>query len=151
MIAGASLFHALVSLIVWTVAYWIVFGMPPVTMFYLPVVIAPLLLIILGLSWGLAALGVYMRDVAHFIGLVTSGLMFLAPIFYPATAVAEEYRWMLQLNPLTAAVENVRSVLFFGQQPDWQVLGIYSCVGVLVACLGFAFFQKTRKGFADVL
>ena len=151
VIVGASLFHALVSPIVWTSAYGIVFGLPPITMLYLPVVIAPLLLIILGLSWGLASLGVYMRDVAHFIGLVTSGLMFLAPIFYPATAVPEEYRGLLQLNPLTAAVENVRSVLFFGQQPDWQVLGIYSVVGIIIACLGFAFFQKTRKGFADVL
>ncbi|MBV4474329.1 MULTISPECIES: ABC transporter permease [Pseudomonas] len=151
VVAGASLFHALISLIVWVAAYLIVFGVPPVTALYLPLVVAPLVLIILGLSWALASLGVYMRDVAHFIGLATSGLMFLAPIFYPATAVPEEYRGLLQLNPLTVAVENVRSVLFFGQQPDWQVLGIYSCIGVLVAYLGFAWFQKTRKGFADVL
>lgn len=151
VIAGSSLFHALVSLIVWLLAYCVFFGIPPLTLFYLPLVIAPLVLIILGLSWGLAAIGVYMRDVAHFIGLVTSGLMFLAPIFYPATAVPEEYRHLLLLNPLTVAVENVRAVLFFGQQPDWQALGIYACIAIAVAYLGFAFFQKTRKGFADVL
>ncbi|QJP96828.1 MULTISPECIES: ABC transporter permease [Pseudomonas] len=151
VIAGSSVFHAFVSLIVWLLAYAVFFGLPPVTALYLPLVVAPLLLIILGLSWGLASIGVYMRDVAHFIALVTSGLMFLAPIFYPATAVPEDYRGLLALNPLTIVVENVRAVLFFGQEPDWQALGIYAGVAIAVAYLGFAFFQKTRKGFADVL
>jgi lipopolysaccharide transport system permease protein len=151
VIVGASLFHALISLIVWLVVYCVAFGLPHATILYLPLVIAPLLLIILGISWLLASIGVYLRDVAHFIGLITSSLMFLAPIFYPATSLPEEYRWLLQLNPLTAAVENVRNVIFWGQQPDWQVLGIYSAIGVAVAYLGFAWFQKTRKGFADVL
>lgn len=151
VVVGASLFHALISLIVWLIAYYFAFGLPPTTIIYLPLVIVPLLLIILGLSWGLASIGVYMRDVAHFIGLVTTGLMFLAPIFYPATAVPQEYRSYLQFNPLTAAVEGVRNVLFWGVQPDWQVLGIYAGIGVFVAYMGFAWFQKTRKGFADVL
>jgi lipopolysaccharide transport system permease protein len=94
---------------------------------------------------------VYLRDVSQFIGVLTTVLMFLSPIFYPASALPEEYRHLLLLNPLTPAIEQAREVLFWGKLPDFSMLVIYMLVTVLLACLGFAWFQKTRKGFADVI
>jgi lipopolysaccharide transport system permease protein len=99
----------------------------------------------------LASLGVYLRDAAQFVGIVTSTLMFLSPIFYPVTAIPERYRGLLYLNPLTPAIEQVRDALYWGKAPDFAVLGIYLVITAFVAWLGFAWFQKTRKGFADVL
>lgn len=148
---GASLFHAFISLIVWLVAYVIFFGWPSVSIFLLPLVVVPLVLFVVGLSWFIASLGVYLRDVAQFIGIVTTTLMFVSPIFYPATALPEEYRRFLYMNPLTPAIEQAREVLFWGRMPSFSLLAVYLVASGIIAFAGFAWFQKTRKGFADVL
>ncbi|BDX22501.1 transport permease protein [Polynucleobacter sp. TUM22923] len=148
---GSAMFHALINLGVWLIAYLILFGVPHITVLLLPLVILPLMLFIMGLTWGLASLGVYLRDVSQFIGILTTVLMFLSPIFYPASALPEKYRHLLLLNPLTPAIEQARDVLFWGKVPDISMLTVYLLVAALIAWLGFAWFQKTRKGFADVL
>lgn len=147
----SALYHALISLAVWLVAYALLFGVPHVTTLFLPLIILPFCLFIIGLSWALASLGVFLRDVSQFIGVLTTVLMFLSPIFYPATALPETYRYLLYINPLTPVIEQTRGVLFWGKSPDILVIGIYWLVAATIAWLGFAWFQKTRKGFADVL
>jgi lipopolysaccharide transport system permease protein len=148
---GSALFHAVISLAVWVVAYFILFGNPPATILLLPVIFVPLGLMIMGFSWALASLGVYLRDVSQFIGIFTTALMFLSPVFYPASALPEEYRRLLFLNPISLAIEQARDLMFWGRLPDLYVLATYGLVASLAAWLGFAWFQKTRKGFADVL
>jgi lipopolysaccharide transport system permease protein len=148
---GSAMFYALISLGVWLSAYLILFGKPHITLLLLPLVILPLLLFIMGLTWGLASLGVYLRDVSQFIGIVITVLMFLSPVFYPSSALPEEFRYLLLLNPLTPAIEQARDVLFWGKMPDMTIWSVYLLGATLVAWLGFAWFQKTRRGFADVL
>lgn len=147
----SALFHSAISLGVWVLAYILLVGVPHATVLYLPLIILPFMLLTMGLSWALASLGVYLRDIAQVIGIFTTALMFLSPIFYPVTALPEAYRHILYLNPLTFVIEEVRTVLFYGQMPDFLPLGLFWLAATLVAWLGFAWFQKTRKGFADVL
>lgn len=147
----SAMFHALISLGVWLIAYLILFGVPHITVLLMPLVLLPLMLFIMGLTWGLASLGVYLRDVSQFIGIFTTMLMFLSPIFYPASGLPEKYRHLLLLNPLTPAIEQARDILFWGKVPDMYMLTGFLQVAALIAWLGFAWFQKTRKGFADVL
>lgn len=147
----SALFHAFISVVVWLIAYMIFFGVPHPTVFLLPLVLLPFCFFLMGMSWALASLGVFLRDVTQIIGVLTTALMFLSPIFYPATAFPEDYRYVLYLNPLTTVVEQTRDVLFWGKTPDFFMLGIYWMVSTSIAWLGFAWFQKTRKGFADVL
>jgi lipopolysaccharide transport system permease protein len=148
---GTAMFHALISLSVWLVAYGFFFGMPHLTIFYLPFILLPLGFLILGCCWALASLGVYLRDVSQVVGIMVSVFMFLSPIFYPASTVPEAYRPLLLLNPLMPAIEMTRAVLYWGDPPAWGLLAFYYVVGGAVAWVGFAWFQKTRKGFADVL
>lgn len=148
---GAALFHMLVSFAVWLAAYVALFGIPPATALLLPVVLLPLLLLVMGASWLLASLGVYLRDVAQVITVLTSTLLFLTPIFYPIEILPEQFRFWLMLNPMTHIVGWVRDVLIWGRLPDWTVFGWFTLASLLVTWLGFAWFQKTRKGFADVL
>lgn len=148
---GSAMFHALISLCVWLVAYLILFGKPHATVLFLPLVVLPLLLLTLGLTWSLASLGVYLRDVSQFIGVIVTLLLFLSPIFYPASALPEDYRFLLLLNPLTPAIEQTRAVLFWGTTPDFVLLSTYLFGNAFLAWLGFAWFQKSRRGFADVL
>ncbi len=148
---GTALFHFVVSLIVWLLAYVFFFGQPHYTILFLPVILLPLMMLILGLVWFLSSMGVYLRDVSQIIGVLTSMLMFLSPIFYPITALPEQYRAFLYFNPLTAIIEMSRGVLFLGELPSFKLLGLYYVGAAVIFWLGFVWFQKTRKGFADVL
>ncbi len=148
---GAALFHGLVSVGVLLAAFAIMNGFLPWTALLTPLVIAPLAVLTLGLAWFLASIGVYVRDVGQSISLVTTVMMFLAPVFYPVSALPEEYRGWLLLNPLTFIIEQAREVLIWGRLPDWAGLAVYLAGSIVVAWLGYAWFQKTRKGFADVL
>ncbi|MDX2144506.1 MAG: ABC transporter permease [Rhodospirillaceae bacterium] len=148
---GSALFHFAVSLLVWLAAYTAAFGPPPPSALWLPVVAIPLVFIILGLSWFLAAIGVYVRDVAQVVGVLVTTLLFLTPIFYPVEILPEQFRDLIALNPLTAIVGWGRDVLIWGKLPDWATFGLFTAMSFIVMWLGFAWFQKTRKGFADVI
>lgn len=148
---GASLFHAFVSVCVLLGVFAVLNGFLQWTAVFLPVVILPLVVLTLGLAWCLASLGVFLRDVAQPIGLAMTVLLFASPVFYPISALPEEIRPWLMLNPLTFIIEQARAVVIFGELPNWKGLTIYSVVAALVAWLGYAWFQKTRKGFANVL
>ena len=147
----SALFHAVVSLLVWFGAYAFFMGIPQVTALYLPLILLPFIFLILGVSWFLASIGVFLRDVAQFIGLATTALMFLSPIFYPIAALPADYQYLLKFNPLTPVVEETRKMLYWGMLPDPAITASCWAVGLAVAWLGFAWFQKIRKGFADVL
>jgi lipopolysaccharide transport system permease protein len=150
---SSALFHGFVSLFVWILVYSLFFGIPHLTIIFLPIIILPFCLLIMGLSWALASLGVYLRDIDQIIGISVSALMFLAPVFYPITLVPSQYRaWML-LNPVTYPIEVTREFLFLGLEADFSFGGflIYFSIAIAVAFFGFFCFQKTRKGFSDVL
>ena len=148
---GSALFHAAISLLVLLLVQVTLNHVLPWTAIFFPLVLVPLLLATMGVSWFLAAIGVYLRDVTQTIGIFTTVLLFLSPIFYPVSALPEQYRIWLKLNPLTFIIEEGRKTLLFGQMPDWTGWGVYTIAGLTIAWLGFWWFQKTRKGFADVL
>lgn len=148
---GSALFHAAISLLVLLVAQLIFHQSLPWTVVLFPLVLLPLLLATMGAAWFLAAIGVYLRDVSQTIGIITTVLLFLSPIFYPISALPEQYRVWLHLNPLTFIIEEGRKTLVLGQMPHWSGWGVYMVVSVAIAWMGFWWFQKTRKGFADVL
>lgn len=148
---GSAMFHFAISLVVWVVFYLFFFGGPSQSIIFLPLAIAPLILITLGLSWFLASLGVYLRDVSQITGVATTVLMFLSPVFYPVAALPEEYRHFMHISPITFTVEQARNTMIWGNGVDWGQWWAYSIASAAVAWLGFAWFQKTRKGFADVL
>jgi lipopolysaccharide transport system permease protein len=148
---GAALFHALISFGVWLLFSLVIFGVPPMTILLFPLLLIPLTLFIMGMSWLLASLGVFLRDVSQVVGLVTTTLMFLTPIFFPISAMPESYRILFFLNPLTFIVEQARGLLIFGTALPWKFFMLLTGGSAVVAWLGFFWFQKTRKGFADVL
>ena len=148
---GAALFHSLISLCVLLAAFALFNGYLQWTAVFIPLVLLPLVIVTTGLAWILAAIGVFLRDVGQTIGIITTVLMFLSPVFYPVTAVPERFRPFIMANPLTFIIEQARDVLIWGNTPNWIGLGVYTLVASMVAWTGFALFQKTRKGFADVL
>jgi len=148
---GSVLFHSLVSLFALLLAQFILNQSLPWTILLFPLVLLPLVFASLGAAWFLAAFGVFVRDVGQITGVFTTILMFLSAVFYPLSALPERYQNLLKLNPLVLIITESRNVLIYGTLPDWLSLGIALCVGLIIAAIGFWWFQKTRKGFADVL
>ena len=148
---GAALFHSLVSLAVLILAYAIFQGVPHLSILLAPVVMLPLIILTLGLAWFLASLGVYLQDVGQTTGIITTVMLFLSPVFFPLHSLPEQYQTIILLNPLTFIIEQMREVLVWGRMPDFMGLGVYLIVSLIVAAAGYAWFQKTRSGFADVL
>ncbi len=147
----SALFNALISFFVLMIFYFFVEGVPPFSVFLAPLAILPLSLLIVGLSLFLSSLGVFVRDLQQFIGVIITVAMFLSPLFYPLSALPAKFRSIVELSPITMSVETMRTLLFEGTLPDIELWTASLASGLLVLWLGFVWFAKTRKGFADVV
>jgi lipopolysaccharide transport system permease protein len=105
----------------------------------------------MGFSWFLSATGVFVRDIGQTIGLLMSVLLFVSPVFYPISSLPAKVQKIVMLNPLTLIIEESRNVLLYSKLPNWGALAIYAIISMILAWVGFWWFQKARKGFADVL
>ena len=148
---GSSLFHFLINLIVWLGFYSIFIGIPNFQLILLPILLTPYLLIIAGCTWFLASLGVFLRDIGQFINVITMVFLFLTPIFFPLSALPDKYHAYLNISPLTYTVIQAREIMIFDGVIDWLWWAKWLFISIFVAWFGYAWFQKTRKGFADVL
>lgn len=148
---GSGLFHLGVSTLVLLVISSWAMGQLAWTAIFFPIVVACFLPFVAGTVWLLAALGVYLRDLRQAVGIATMALMFLAPILYPATSIPERYRFALYFNPLTVIAEASQNVLIWGHAPRWDHLAAYAVAASLFAWFAFAWFERARKGFADVV
>lgn len=146
-----AMFSLAVNLVVWLLFYLVSTGLPPVTALLAPVVMLPMVLFMTGVAWLLSALGVFLRDTAQITAIITTAVMFLTPIFYPIDAIPASLRPFLNINPLAPIVAQMRDVLIWGKGLDPVLYPICLLVSALVFVAGFAFFQRTRRGFADVL
>ncbi len=151
VLISAAGVHLLISIVILLAAHLLLGGMLSANMLLLPLLLLPFMLLLLGLGWWLSSLGVYLRDIGQIIQLLMTLLLFLSPIFYPLEMLPEAVRPLLYLNPLTLMVDQFRAVMLWGTTPDWTALGIYLLVSLVVFFSGFWWFEKTRKGFADVL
>lgn len=149
---GSALFHFVFSAGVLLVGVLVFdFGTASTMTWLLPLMVLPLLPLLLGLTWCLAALGVYVRDIAPMVGLGVSFLLFLSPVFYSVQTLPARWQFWMKLNPLTPVIENVRKVVFLGSGPNWLDWGISLGFGVGIALLGAWVFANLRDGFADVV
>lgn len=148
---GSALFHAAVSIAVLLLAQLVFEGRVPWTAVLFPLVMAPLVMATMGVAWCLSALGVYVRDINQVTGMITTMMMFLSPIFFPMSAMPEEFRSLIAINPLVYFLEEGRNTLIFGVVPDMLHLVYAWVASIAVAAAGFAVFQKMRNGFSDVL
>lgn len=146
---GASLIHAAFNFMVLLGALSWTGNLHPSAALY-PLVLAPLVLIALGMSWFLAAWGVFIKDMNQIVPPFVQMAMFLSPVFYPANAVPPPLRPLYLYNPLSSVIESCRAVAL-GKAIDLHGWVIAMLVGIAIAGFGFMFFQHSREEFADVL
>lgn len=148
---ASAFFHMLITLTVLLIAQYLLLGRLPLTALYFPLVIFPLVLVAAGVTWFFAALGVYYRDIGQITGLLATVLLFMSPALYPVSALPPSMQKLIYLNPLTFIIEQSRNVLMWGVPPDWSALLKYFIGSVVLAYLGYYWFQLVRRGFADVV
>jgi lipopolysaccharide transport system permease protein len=148
---GTALFHMLIAMLILGAAILIWQGHLLWSLILVPVLILPFALATVGLVWFISSLGVYLRDIGQLMGIMSSLLIFLAPVFYPLHSVPAGLADYLYLNPITFVLEQVRNAAVWGTGVDWAGWGLYCVVAYVVAWLGFTWFQRMRGGFADVL
>lgn len=147
-----AFFHMLLGLLILLTIFVISGGTLHWTLVLVPIVILPFACFLMGMSWFISVMGVYVKDLSQVMGVIVTILLFLGPIVYPFSAVPDSIKtYVLWLNPLTIVVEQFRAVVLFGELPNWELLGIYSVFAILMLFVGAWFFQKTRAGFADVI
>lgn len=148
---SSALLHFVVSFIILLIFCLITGAEVHAGIFLFPIILLPLVLMALGFSWLLASLGVYLRDLAQAITMVSTVLIFLAPVFYPITALPQAYQTYVKWNPITLPVNQLRETMLFGLSPNWGEWFVAFVISVLICCFGYWWFQHTRKGFADVI
>ncbi len=148
---GAALFHLLISTVALLVLLLVVNHGIPWTVVFFPIVVLCYMPFIAGTVWLLGSLGVFFRDIKQLVSIIASAMMFLAPILYPMSMIPGRFRILLYANPLTVPAMASQKVLYMGQPPRWDHLGLYLLVSSMFAWAAFAWFQQTRKGFADVI
>ena len=146
-----AFFQGLVSTCVLGIYLLFVNGAIPWTIVFLPLPLFSLGLVCLGITWLVAATAVFLKDIAQVAGILTTILFFMAPILYPKTALPEQFQIFLYLNPITFVIEQFRDLALWGRLPNWTGLGIYTAAALVFSWGSLAWFQKTRRGFADGL
>ena len=150
-VAISALTHAAINFALLTPLVFWIFGQISWTIIFLIPIVLILTLMTLGFGWFLASIGTFVRDIGQAVGTITTAMMFLSPIFFPASSLPSWIRPFINLNPLTTPITEARKVLIFGELPDFPALGIYALVAITVAVSGFYWFQRTKRAFADVL
>lgn len=146
-----SVLSALIGGVILLIFQSLFIGLPPPATLLLPLLAIPLLMLTLGISYLLAALGVFLRDIGQLTGSLVMTLMFLSPVFYPAEIVPQPWRDWLMLNPLAATIGWVRNAIFTGSLPVPLDYFGQLAAGLLVLILGYRTFMALRPGFADVI
>ena len=146
---GTGLIHASFNLVILILALaWT--GRLSLCIVLLPVLLVPVVLLAVGLSWFLAAWGVFIKDMNQIVPLFVQMSLFLSPVFYPISAVPTYLRPLYLYNPLGAVIEAYRAVILQLPLPWAEWLAALAFGGI--ACvLGYVFFEHSRDEFADAL
>ena len=150
-ISLAAVVNQLFGTIVLVVAIAILRRQFHATILFLPFILIPQLVATFGAAWLVASLGVFIRDIVQGIALILMAWMYLTPIIYPESVVPQRYRPVIDANPFTPLVRNYRYVLIEGWAPDWIGLAYFAIFAVLAFLVGYWWFARTRKNFADVI
>ena len=137
-----------VIIFIFTIAYGM--GITKFVLLY-PVIILVQDILMVGMTFILSAITVYMRDIQHFIGVLLQLLMYATPVVYSIETIPENYRFILKFNPMTYIIEGYRDILYYQKLPDLKMLGILFLIGIALSILGYFIFMKLQKRFAEEL
>ena len=150
-VAVSGIVQQLVGTLVLLVASLALGGSIHLTILLLPVLVAIQLIATLGLAWLAASLGVFLRDVSQASHLILQAWLYLTPVFYPEEMVPAKFYWLVRFNPIAPLIRSYRRILLDGTAPDWAGLTYTLAFGIVCLLVGYWWFERTKKAFADVI
>ena len=151
MTVGAALVQLVISFIPLLIALLCAHGSIPLTALYLPVILLPLIALSLGITWLLASLGVFLRDINSLVPVLMVIIMFASAIFYSISRVPPGFLPIVLYNPLATVIDQTRNAVLWGVPPAWGRYGFVLAGSVVAMILGYTFFMRTKSAFADVI
>jgi lipopolysaccharide transport system permease protein len=148
---GTGLFHCLIAFLPLTIGLAIAHHEIPFTVLYLFLFLLPLTLLTCGVSWILAALGVFFRDVQPVLTAAITVLTFMSAVFFPLNAVPQNWRPIVSLNPMVHLIESGRAAIMWGVVPDWRTYFVLVAGALTTAVAGYYVFNRSKSAFADVI
>lgn len=148
---AAAMVTALISLGILLVAQWWVSGSVPPKAILAPIVLFEMIPMMLGLAWMISAIGVYLRDISQFTGIIASVMLFLSPIFFPPSSIPANLTFLIDINPLVLPMQVLRDLTVQSGSINWTGLIVHFLGSVVFAWLSLVLFRRLSRGFADVL
>jgi lipopolysaccharide transport system permease protein len=150
-LTGSALFHCVMAYLPLVVLLVIFHRTIPLSTVFIPVYLLPLTILSLGLSWAIAALGVFIRDLQLLMNSVVTILMFVSGLFYSPQAVPGPLRSLFGLNPLAGFLDSARRSIVWGMAPDWRAYLIFFLWALGAFLIGNLIFVRSKRAFADVI
>ena len=147
----SSLYYSMLSVLICILLSPFSHGGFSIYIIMLPFVILPLFITALGLSWGISAIGVSLRDVNHITGFASTALMYASAIVYPPNRVPKELWMILKINPLPIIIDQARNIILWQTKPNLQDLGSAYLSSTIILIIGYKLFKKLRPTFAEIL
>lgn len=150
-VLGAALVDGAISFVLLVGASCIFAQHISATMLLFPLVLIPLCALILGCTWLISSIGVFLRDLEQFVQTALRFLFFASPVLYSVEMLPAHLRWVMYLNPLTPILEGGKATLVNCKQPEWLPLAAVTVAALALMQLGYAWFMKTKGAFVDVM
>ena len=147
----SSSVQLILSFFVWIIFYFIIIGIPNISILLFPIIMMPFIFILVGLTFLFSTLGVFIRDTNNIISLLTTLLLFLSPIFYPVSVIPENYQVYIYINPIAYQIELTRDLMMWGNTPNFISFLTYFILTYIFYLLTIKFFSKNKDRFIDVL
>ena len=122
-----------------------------INILFYPLVLLVQFVLLLGISLFVSSITVYFRDLQHFIGVLLQLFFYATPIVYAVDVIPENFRWILNLNPMTYIIEGYRDIFWGQTTPNIMTLLIVLGIGILLCITGYFVFNKLQKKFAEEL
>ena len=116
----------------------------------IPILVTIQFTLTLGFCLALSMVNAYFRDMEYIIGIFLNMLFWLTPVVYPVSAVPEQYRAYMYVNPLTPLMSSWRE-LFMRNQIEWGGVGLSFAVSLGVLCCGMLIFQMLGQRVDEIL
>lgn len=123
---------------------------PTVNLLLLPALVLLTMFLAIGVGMFMSALNVKYRDIRYALPFCIQLWMFASPIIYPVTLVPQQWRWVLQLNPMVGVIDGFRASIF-GRAFDWKGLTISTVITLSVLIYSTYHFRRMEKTFADIV
>ena len=150
-VVTSEAFNFIISTVI-IIAFVLIYklGITKFILFY-PLVFLVQYILSIAISFIVSSITVYVRDLQHLITVALQLLFYATPIVYSADTLPEQFRWVLNINPMTYIINGYRDIFYNQTMPDIKGLLILLAIVTVICFIGYLIFQKLQKGFAEEL